>query len=146
MVSLSRKALRGLCCTPYCRKTARAGKHYCHRCTKRKWREKNPIHDAFLNLKHHAKQRRIGFELTLEEFTKFCHETNYHENKGRKNESTTVDRIDPNGPYSISNIRPLSHLENSTRRDAPPEPPKKTKTRHGDSPFDDEEYEDDDPF
>jgi len=83
---------------------------------KRQWRERHPIHDKYLNLKNHAKRRKIPFNITLAEFTQWCEKTGYHEKCGQASNSLTVDRIDSAGPYSLGNIQPMSHAENSWKK------------------------------
>lgn len=46
------------------------------------WREKNPVHDAYLNLKSNAKRRGKYFDLTLAQFKQFCVKTKYMKKKG----------------------------------------------------------------
>jgi hypothetical protein len=78
----------------------------------RAWRKANPIHAAYLNLKHNAKRRGKIFNLTLVEFEKFCAETDYQRGKGRKSTSLHVDRINEDGPYSLNNIQTLENAKN----------------------------------
>jgi hypothetical protein len=134
----SRKSV-DLCTTPFCRNKRAKGYKTCHKCNNRRWRKGNPILAAYDSLRTHARQRGIQFLITREEFEKFCHETNYHVEKGRDPNSATVDRKDPNGPYSYENIRPLGHYENSVRKDNPdlnpPIPPAPDKYDTDDEPF-----------
>jgi len=97
------------------------------------WRENNPIRYLYCNLKTHSKERGIGFSLTFQEFKTFCEETDYHNRKGRTPDAYTIDRLDPNGPYSRENIRILSHAENSERKDKPYDPT--TDSYDGPDPF-----------
>jgi len=75
-------------------------------------RERNPIHHAYINLKHNSKRRGVSFELTKEEFRLFCYETNYIGIKGKTKTTYSIDRIDPDQGYHILNIRVLKHPEN----------------------------------
>ena len=111
-----------LCSTPFCRHTRRRQRWYCNKCRKRKWREANPVEYLYDNLRTHAKQRGKRFELTLEQWRKFCLETSYHMLKGQEPHSATVDRRDSAGPYSIDNIFVNTHQANSHRQDRPWEP------------------------
>lgn len=70
-------------------------------------------------LKSNAKRRGKAFELTKDEFKRWCEATGYLDAKGRKSSSMSIDRIDPDKGYSISNIRMLSYGENSARKDCP---------------------------
>lgn len=120
--TLTRTKPQCKCATPRCRNKRKPDRKLCSKCNSRKWRQSKPITAAYHNLKTHAKERRIDFFLTIEEFTKFCNETNYHVLKGRNPDSVTVDRIHADGPYSYENIRPLDHHSNSIRQDAPYNP------------------------
>lgn len=117
--TLTRNKPQCKCATPYCRNKRRRDRPICSKCYTRKFRANNPIAAAYDLLRGHARGRGIPFLITKEEFKKFCDETNYHLLKGQEPDSITVDRRDPDGPYSYDNIRPLGHLVNSTRRDAP---------------------------
>jgi hypothetical protein len=85
----------------------------------RAWRANNPILAMYTTLKCNAKRRGKDFTLTFEEWDQFVKEHKMLENRGTEPQSLTVDRIDPTRGYSIDNIRPLSHIENSTRQDDP---------------------------
>jgi hypothetical protein len=78
----------------------------------RAWRKSNPIHAAYLALKHNAKRRGKSFNLTLVEFEKFALETKYSVRKGTSSKSYHIDRIDENGPYSLENIQVLTNAQN----------------------------------
>lgn len=118
-VKKAKQPRRECCVTPGCRNQRKADRRLCSKCDNRKWRVNNPITYAYHNLKNHAKARGIQFLLTIDEFKKFCHETNYHIERGQDPDSLTVDRKDPDGPYSYDNIRPLGHYANSIRADNP---------------------------
>lgn len=66
-----------------------------------------------------ANCRRRGIEnlVTLEEFRKWCRETDYLEKKGRKHDSYTIDRIKSELPYTIDNMQIMNHWENSFKQD-----------------------------
>jgi hypothetical protein len=119
--SISKKVSLRICTVPYCRRKARPQRRKCNTCTKREWRERNPIEYRYDNLRTHAKERRKDFTLTLAEFRKFCEETDYHNATGLHPDAVTVDRVRPEQGYSANNIRPLSHQANSERRDTPPD-------------------------
>jgi hypothetical protein len=103
-----------------CGRRAAPGRMVCHRCRKRAWMLAHPIAYLFDNLRTHARTRRKGFQLTIEEFTAFCAQTRYHELKGLDPDSLTIDRIRPEQGYRKGNIRVLPHLPNSRRRADPP--------------------------
>ena len=106
------------CVTKNCRGLGDRNRPRCCRCAKRLWREKNPVRDAYLNLKHHAKWRGVGFALSLQEFSDFCESTSYIQNKGRTGDALAVDRIDGSRGYEVGNIRVLTCSENSRREHA----------------------------
>lgn len=63
-------------------------------------------------LKQNAKRRGKYFDLTLEEFKKFCIKHDYLAAKGRKSFSMTIDREDTTKGYTANNIQPLSNANN----------------------------------
>lgn len=66
-------------------------------------------------IRHSAKKRDLPFTITLDEFKEFCAKTGYLERRGNQPEDLTIDRIDWNGGYHISNLRVLTHEENSNQ-------------------------------
>ena len=110
------------CATKGCRHNARHQRNFCHKCSKARWRESRPIVYLFNNLRTHARERCKIFDLTIEQFTEFCLKTGYHMAKGQNPDSATIDRIRPELGYSAGNLRVLTHLKNSTRRDEPATP------------------------
>lgn len=111
--TLQRKLKQGLCLTPFCRRKARHQRHRCCTCQDRKWRKNNPLRYLLKNLRGHAKERKIDFSLTFEQWVGFCHKTSYHLLVGQKADSATVDRRDPSQGYHIDNIRVRTHATNS---------------------------------
>lgn len=82
----------------------------------RRWRENNPVKYAYNNLKGSAKRRGLEFTLTFEQFEEFAVRTEYIQNKGKKRDSYTIDRINPLKGYIIENIRILPLSVNSSRK------------------------------
>ena len=109
------KSKRGLCKHWNCRREARKGRSDCSTCDSRKYRIKNRARYVFNQVRESARKRKIGFELTFEEFTEFDRKTSYVEHIGREPDSLTMDRINPAGPYSPDNIRILTHRQNISR-------------------------------
>jgi hypothetical protein len=72
----------------------------------------NPTYYAWTCLEASARKRGIKFLITFAEFKNFCRGTGYLENKGKKSESLTIDRIDPAKPYQLDNLRILTWMEN----------------------------------
>lgn len=107
---------RGICVHWGCSRPAREGRKDCNTCAKRKTRMNNPLKYAFNNVRDCARQRKIPFLLTLEEFKAFCDRTGYLTKKGREFDDLTIDRIDPSKPYQTDNIRALSWIDNSSHK------------------------------
>lgn len=106
----------GLCPVFACRKRPRPGHKLCGMHEKRQWRANNPIRDAWLNLHHHAKQRRIACSLTFQEFETFCQcNAEYIWGKGTTKHCWHLDRIDPAKGYEPGNIQLLTCSENSAK-------------------------------
>lgn len=63
-------------------------------------------------IRNRARQRKIPFTITLEEFRQFCHETGYLEKRGREAHSLSIDRKDHDKGYHIWNICVKSFQEN----------------------------------
>jgi hypothetical protein len=101
------------CATDSCKNNS-DGREFCGTCRRRKARESNPIKAAWENLHYSANKREIFFDLTLEEFTEFCYETEYMKGKGRKVGGYNVDRIiEGKLPgYTKSNIQCLDKQKN----------------------------------
>lgn len=118
----------GKCATPYCRNKAYIFKakggdivrfSRCNKCRQRRYRERNPVSAAYFNLKAHAKARGIEFDLTFEQFNVFCIQTGYDKLKGKTKECLTVDRIENELGYTVSNIRAIIMQENSFKGTRP---------------------------
>jgi hypothetical protein len=86
----------------------------CGSCRSRKCRINDPVRYAFNNIKNRAKQRDIFFDLTLEQFRKFCVKTEYMKKKGRFIGSFDVDRkIEGKYPgYTYNNLKTEDKLIN----------------------------------
>lgn len=84
----------------------------CDKHRRAEWVKNNPVRDKFNNLKGNAKRRRIQFNLTFDEYKKFCEETDYAEKCGKKINCLHIDRIRRNEGYSYSNIQILTCSEN----------------------------------
>lgn len=97
-----------------CRKRKQHGR-YCHKHSKRHYRAKHFARYTFNALKQNAKRRKKEFTLTFEQFTEFCNQTGYLVQKGQAPGNYTIDRIDHTQGYTITNIRVLTHAENSRK-------------------------------
>lgn len=77
------------CSTKRCTNERAKSRLFCHKCRKKKYKENNPVNNAYFILKYNAKRRGKEFSLTLEEFKQFCIETDYMSKKGRRSKSYT---------------------------------------------------------
>lgn len=87
----------------------------CASCEKRLQREKYPVKAAYYDLRTNAKRRGIFFDLTLEQFEKFCFKTEYLQGKGKTAESYSVDRIIESKGYTDGNLQVLTLSENTQK-------------------------------
>ena len=66
-------------------------------------------------IRNRARQRKIPFDITLEQFRDFCNRTGYITRRGRDPDALTIDRIDHDKGYHIWNIQVKSFQENCER-------------------------------
>lgn len=112
---LVKQRQRRRCKVKYCRRTCRKHHRICSTHDKRFWREKYPMKAAFQTLRQNARRRGIDFGLTFEDFQMFCRATKYIAGKGRKKDSFTIDRINNDKGYVLSNIQMLTKSDNSRK-------------------------------
>lgn len=91
-------------------------KAYCSKCCLRRYRANHPINYAFHAIKDSAKKRNIPFSISFEDFSDWCTETGYAENKGVCRLKNHCDRIDDSKGYEKGNIQLLSERENIQKR------------------------------
>lgn len=84
----------------------------CCKCRHEIEKERDPERYFYGVLKRNAKRRGHEFNLTLDEFRKFCLRTEYINKKGIKRNSLTIDRIDETKGYRADNIQVLKNHEN----------------------------------
>jgi len=77
------------------------------------WRIRNPVHAAYDNLRHHARQRKIEFTLTLAHFREIVEPTRYIDDKGCERHKLHIDRMDASLGYVDGNICVLTCSENA---------------------------------
>lgn len=70
---------------------------------------------AYCNLRTNAKRRGKEFDLTFEQFSQFCIESDYIRGKGKKSTSYSIDRINNDGGYTIDNIAVMELGHNSRK-------------------------------
>jgi hypothetical protein len=88
----------------------------CGTCSSQRSRANNPVRYAYTALKNNSRRRGVFFDLTLEEFTNFCFETDYLAGKGRTKKSFSIDRIKEDVGYTATNICVLTVSDNSKKR------------------------------
>lgn len=86
---------------------------HCWKCRSRLLKERQPATYVLNMIRHSAKKRDLPFTITLDEFKDFCAKTGYLERRGNQPEDLTIDRVDWDDGYHISNLRVLTHEENS---------------------------------
>ena len=102
----------GVCPVKFCRRKSGCKKRLCDRHHHQQWRMKNPVRAAWLNLRHHAAQRRKEFTLTFDEFVAFTSLNSYLDDKGNTRLALHLDRKDNSLGYTASNIQVLTCSEN----------------------------------
>lgn len=116
------KVAQGKCGIPYCRNTRLKGRNICSKHKHQRRKVADPVGYIYDIKKQRAKERDIEFDLTIDQFRKFCKETGYHNLCGRAAEKMSIDRIDSSRGYSFDNIRMITVSENSAKgnRDSAP--------------------------
>lgn len=104
---------KGVCAAKGCKKEV-VNRTLCSTHSSQKSRLKDPVKYAFHCKRNRAKQRGIFWDLTIEEWREFCHETEYMNKKGKTIGSFDVDRIiEGKTPgYTRNNIQILEKIEN----------------------------------
>jgi len=114
------KKRKGICllkfCTSRVHKSKTNTRRYCAKHQRQYEKEQNPVSYFFSVLKQNARRRNVKFELTVDEFRKFCEKTNYIALKGKGAGKMTIDRRDPREGYNYKNLRILEHGQNSRKR------------------------------
>ena len=108
--------VRRPCPTRGCRNLARRGRTRCCTCRDRAWRERHPAGAAFANLKKHARERGIAFDLSFAEFEAFAARTGYLDRRGRQRDQFHVDRIVSTEGYHAANLQALTNAQNVAKQ------------------------------
>lgn len=87
----------------------------CHKHYARRIKNNDPVQARYNQFRSKAAQRGKEVELTLEEFRKFCNDTGYILQKGKRGQNATIDRIDNSKGYSIDNIQLLTNRQNASK-------------------------------
>ena len=108
------KSKKTKCETPRCRNNSK-GRRFCATCRSRQSRERDPVRYSYTNLKGNAKRRGIPFDLTFEQFQRFCRREKFIAGNGRARESHTVERVKNEFGYTEWNIIKLPKGENCSK-------------------------------
>lgn len=108
----TQKKSLGICVVQNCSRKCGKSRKICGKHKNLKFKQENPESYWFMVLRSNAKRRKIDFQLTLEEFKKFCKDTNYIKLKGRSPNSYTVDRKISTIGYAYDNIQILTLSQN----------------------------------
>lgn len=100
----------GVCSAAFC--TNKTQYTLCSTCRARKSRLADPVRYAYNNLKNRAKQRKIVFTITLDQFREFCIKTKYMAGKGKTAYSYTIDRKHEDIGYHADNLQVLISKDN----------------------------------
>lgn len=105
-MSLYRKPAH-LCPTKFCRNKRGKGKgHTCSKCSMRVWRANNPTAALLADIRHHAAENGVPYDLDLEWFTAFLRDNHYDRTLHH------IDRKERWKGYTKENIQVLSASEN----------------------------------
>ena len=107
-----KSAGKGLCWVKGCRNFSRDDRCMCHMHMQRRWRAKNEVQADYANLKSHAKSRGLDFDLSPDYWRGLTDAFNYY---GKRDETPTIDRIDPTKGYVEGNLRVISLSENAAK-------------------------------
>lgn len=88
--------------------------NHCWKCRSKKLKERRPETYVLNAIRQRARARGLPFDITLDQFRKWCQETRYLELRGRTPDALTIDRIDHDKGYHIWNIQVKSFQENCT--------------------------------
>lgn len=117
-----------------CRNLRQPGRTVCQVHHMRAWRLKHPLKAAYATLRDHAKRRKVGFSLTLEQFKRLVSESGYLEKRGTTREALQLDRINALDGYHFHNLRVITCSENAIKGATED---KRMKLNGNDSPADD---------
>jgi hypothetical protein len=118
--TLADKRKRGLCSVLFCSKKATVRKsgsvrRHCPSCDRKILKERHPYTYWYDVWRSNSKRRGIPFEITKDEFIKFCQDNKYLELKGRGIGKATIDRKRSWEGYTYDNIQILEYASNSRK-------------------------------
>lgn len=95
-----------LCPTRYCRNRKAKKKLQCSKCAMRVWRSQNPVKALLADIRHHASENGVPYDLDFEWFEKFLLENGYDRKLHH------IDRREPWKGYTKGNLQVLDASEN----------------------------------
>lgn len=85
---------------------------------KRNRRLRRTLNGQYSTLKHHAKERKVPFTITLEQFRDLRAQPCFYEcGNPLSAASGSLDRLHPKGPYSVANVVPCCSQCNQIKGD-----------------------------
>ena len=105
-----------------CVNLAAPNRKECLYCKCKRYRERNAVSTAFMQLRANAKRRGIPFILSFSYFRKLVLSTDYMKMRGRGKEYLTIDRKIPRLGYSDGNLQILTNADNARKRWREPDP------------------------
>lgn len=95
----------GCCWVSRCGNTRKpSGSRYCRKHEMELYRKRNPTKSAYNQIKYKARQRKINFILSYEEFLEVIKDTGYINERGVTSEHLQLDRIDATKGYEVNNL------------------------------------------
>lgn len=112
-ISEKKKKEGRYCCAIACKNAPEYKKGgLCHKHYRRKRRKLDPVAVRYNDFKFNALRRGKDFDFSLSEFRKFCDDTGYIIQKGRRGLAATVDRIRNYEGYNPNNVQLLTITAN----------------------------------
>lgn len=108
-------AKQKICEEDKCKRPASKKSRFCYKCDYARRKEKDPVLWAYGVLRRNARRRGKPFEITLQEFTQFCYETQVLHGRGRASTSYHIDRIDDERGYTKDNLQVLTNRDNARK-------------------------------
>lgn len=110
---LKKSPRKGTCHVKWCvKKSDPRWPVLCPKHSKQLWRARNPTKAAFNTLRDHARERKVPFHLTFDDFVAVVRGSSYVSDKGRSSGNLHIDRVDPTRGYEPGNIAVLTASEN----------------------------------
>lgn len=109
------KKKKGLCVAYRCKNKHTPKNRFCSKHNHRYQKYKNPYKYCYHQKRGRAIERGIEWNLTIDEFIEWCDENNYMAEKGKKANSASIDRKDPNKGYEKGNLQKLTLAQNSAK-------------------------------